>query len=240
MEFLGDVLLQASPYGHFGWDSSRKLVEIMLNKMKSIEPDVELILVSGDFIAHGFSVSVGKKPNYDLIKQTIKTVFVDLLSHHFPKAIILPSIGNNDIKYHYKAPTQDDDAIDYYNFFADVLFNQIEGNKKLNLDLSKSVLTNILSNQEHDDKSGLTYPNWAQTFLQNGYYRYDHKFSTAQNDDNLSFISFNSLYYSVNSPSQQKELMKQQLDWLEYQLKKSEINRKFIIYFHIYPGSYKY
>ena len=238
LEILGIEPLQSSQFGHFGWDSPRKLVELVLNRMKNIEPDVELILVTGDFLAHGFSVKVGDRNNYELIKQTIKLIFVDLLSSHFPKAIILPSIGNNDIKYHYRAPTQDDDANDYYSFFADVLFNQVEGNKKLKFDHSNSVLTNILKSQATITDQDLTFPDWAKTFLQRGYFRYDHKFDESHNGDSLSFISFNSLYYSIVAPVKQVDIMIQQLDWLEDQLKSSEPNRKFLIYFHIYPGEY--
>lgn len=209
-----------------------------MSKMKNIQPDVDLILVSGDYLGHGFSVEYGSKDNYEILKQTLKYVFVDLLSSKFPNTVILPAIGNNDIKYHYKAPSQDDEAKDYYNFFADVLFNQVEGNKKLKLDLEKSVLTNSDDSSISDDKSGLKYPNWAQTFLQRGYFRYDHDFGPDGDGFYLSFLSFNTLYYNLKAPVKEPEIMKQQLDWIEEQLKNSEDDRKFIIYFHIYPGPY--
>jgi len=235
----GDISYQPSPYGHFGCDSPKKLVDLVMTKMKDIQPDTDIILVSGDYLAHGFSVDTKGQPHYELLKQTIQYVFVDLLSSHFPNAIILPSIGNNDIKYHYLAPTQEDEASDYYNFFADVLFNQVPGNKKLKLDLLDSILTNGNGTSIVDDKDSLAYPNWAETFLSRGYFRYDHDFGPDGDGFYLSFISLNTLYYSLGAPFKQADIMKQQLDWLEQQLRTSEDDRKFVIYFHIFPGEFQ-
>ena len=206
--------VEKSPFGHYNCDSPKKLVDLMLKKLKNVDPDVDVILVSGDFLAHGFAAHIGTKDHYDLLKQTLKYVFVDLLAAHFPNAIILPAIGNNDIKFHYRAPSQDDDAVDYYTFLADVLFNQVSGNSKIKTDLIK------------------------QTFLYKGYYRYDYETPTSDDDSRLSFLSFNSLYYNLKAPSMEVDIMKTQLDWLEQQLSTAEDNRKFILFLHIFPGEY--
>jgi hypothetical protein len=217
-----------SVFGHFGCDSPKALVDLVMDKMSKLEPDLDVLLVSGDFIAHGFSVNEGSPDHYAELKGVIKYVFVDLLSSKFPNTIILPSIGNNDIKYHYKAPAQDEEAKDYYTFFADVLFNQVSGNKRIKTDLIK------------------------QSFLFKGYFRYDYDWPTYSDGFYLSFLSFNSLYYSVNAPAlagdtidpdqefkREYDIMQQQLDWLETQLSTAEDDRKFVIFFHIYPGEYQ-
>lgn len=217
-----------SVFGHFGCDSPKALVDLVLDKMGKLEPDLDVLLVSGDFLAHGYAVKEHMPDHYEELKSVIKYVFVDLLSSKFPNTIILPSIGNNDIKYHYKAPAQNDDARDYYTFFADVLFNQVSGNRKIKTDLIK------------------------ESFLYKGYFRYDYDWPSYSDGFYLSFLGFNSLYYSVNAPAlagdtidpnqefkREYDIMQQQLDWLETQLKTAEDDRKFVIFFHIYPGEYQ-
>lgn len=196
-----------SPYGHFGCDSPMSLIDIVMNKVKNLEPDLNILLISGDFLGHGFSVNVGRPDHYQLLKESFETVLI-ALSNHFPNTIILPAIGNNDIKYHYRAPTQNDDAPDYYSFLSDIMLNKISGNAGL-------------------DKNTIN-----KTFLKAGYYRFDVS-------DRMSIISFNSLYYNSGNPSTEIDIKNEQMDWLESQLKNSEPNRKFIIYFHIYPGVYE-
>lgn len=105
----------------------------MTDKLKSIQPDVDVILVSGDFIAHGYAVKMdAPKNHYAKLKEAIHNVFVNLVGTRFPNAVILPALGNNDIKFHYIAPRQDDEASDYYNYFSDFLFNEVPGNRNIN------------------------------------------------------------------------------------------------------------
>ena len=207
--------LEPSTFGHYGCDSPKALVDLMMDKMNKIQPDVDVILVSGDYLAHGFAAKDEGKSHMKEIKETLKYVFVDILSAKFPNAIILPALGNNDIKYHYRAPTQDDDAPEYYSYFADVLFNQVSGNKKIDSEMIK------------------------QDFLTRGYYRYDYDFPTYSDGYYLSFLSLNSLYYNLVTPSTEQNILTEQLDWLEHHLSTAEDDRKFVIFFHIYPGEYQ-
>jgi hypothetical protein len=207
--------LTPSPFGRFGCDPPSKLVELMLNKLKHIEPDVDLILVSGDFLSHGFAVNVGHPDHYLQLKETIEHVFTEVLGNRFPNAIILPAIGNNDIKFHYQAPRQDGEAKDYYGFLSDVLFNKVPGNKNIDTKVIK------------------------QTFSTMGYYRYDLHDTCDLNSTCLSIIAINSLYYSTSRSGSEPEIMQGQLDWLSAQLKTAEAGRKFIIFMHIYPGEYQ-
>jgi len=57
-------------------DPPVQLLDIFLQKIKQVASDVDFILVPGDMVAHGIPLepedpTVG---NYDLLKQTLKTV----------------------------------------------------------------------------------------------------------------------------------------------------------------------
>jgi hypothetical protein len=71
------------------------------------------------------------------------------IKEQFPEAVILPCIGNNDIEYHYKAPTLQDK----YNYYGD-LFN--------------IWFTNVSANANY-----MKFYEIKETFMQGGYYRYD-------------------------------------------------------------------
>lgn len=185
----------------------------MLNKLSKVDPDTDIMIVSGDFISHGFSVPVGEPHNYEVLKQTLRYVFVDLISVHFPNTIILPAIGNNDVKHHYRAPPQFDEAEDYYTFLADVLFNKVSGNQALD--------TNLI----------------MENFIYKGYFRFDYQNELKQ--EKISFLSFNSLYYTAKKPISEADIMDQQLKWLQDQFENSEDDRKFVLFFHVFPGEFQ-
>ena len=178
----------------------------MISKMKELDPDVEVIIVSGDFVSHGYSVTLGEKDHYQLVKSIIREVMFEMIAKNFPRAIILPAIGNNDIQYHYVAPQINVSAADYYEFLYDITFEQIQANK--NISHQGDIETPI------------------KKF---GGYRYDHS-------ESLSFISLNTLYYNLRSPSNETEIKILQMQWLAKQLDNAEPQRKFVIFFHIYPG----
>ena len=122
----------------------------MIDELTHIQPDTDIILVSGDFVVYGYAVRRGsEEDHYEELKLALQMVFIDLLGSRFPNSLILPAIGNNDIKYHYIAPRQDGEAADYYSFLSNMLFTQVPGNKGIN--------------RKQIDK----------TFKKYGYYRYD-------------------------------------------------------------------
>lgn len=122
----------------------------MIDELSHIQPDTDIILVSGDFVAHGYAVNRGaSEDHYEELKQALFGVFVDLLGARFPNSLILPAIGNNDIRFHYVAPRQDEEAADYYRFLSDVLFTKVPGN------------------------AGINRSQIDQTFKNYGFYRYD-------------------------------------------------------------------
>lgn len=181
----------------------------MLDKMNELEPDIEVLLVVGDFIAHGIAVELQdmEHDQYGMLKENIEFFFLEILAKKFPKAYIFPTIGNNDIKYHYVAPQKNYTAPDYYYFMYHTIFEKIPQNTKLNL-------TGVL-----------------ETFLEFGGYKIDL-------DEEHSFISFNSLYYNDRTPSNDTEIKNDQFDWLARTVDTAEDTRKFVIFFHIYPGMY--
>lgn len=194
--------------GQYGCDPPEKLVRLMLSKMAELDPDVEIILVSGDLVSHGYSAELGQPDHYELLKKVIRMLMIDVLLQHFPDKIILPALGNNDIKYHYVAPQKNVSAPDYYPFLYNVTFLDIPANAKIK------------------DKGDIYAP-----FIKWGSFRYDHS-------ANLSVISFNSLYYNDRTPSNDTLIKWELMDWLSHQLDAAEPGRKFIIFFHIYPGVY--
>jgi len=192
------------------------MAELMVDKLTEIQPDTDIVLVSGDFVSHGYAVKRGsEEDHYDELKVALHDVFVDLLGTRFPNSIILPAIGNNDIRFHYIAPRQDEEAADYYSFLSNMLFTEVPGN------------------------SGVNRRQIDRTFKKYGYYRYDIH-PTCDGETCLSIISFNSLYNSLNRPRDSEEDIAQaQLEWLYDNLETAEEGRKFIVFMHIYPGQYQ-
>jgi hypothetical protein len=73
----------------------------------------------------------------------------DLFARYLPDKIILPTLGNNDYKYHYQFPTQDKKD-EYLNLLYNTWFERHPKNKELFKDAKIS-----------------------ETFLNAGYYRVD-------------------------------------------------------------------
>jgi hypothetical protein len=205
----GFTALNASPFGEYGCDAPERLINLMLDKLNEIDPNIDVLLVSGDFVAHGLTVEVGDflHDQYAILKESITKVFLDMINKKFPNAIVLPAVGNNDIKFHYVAPTQNHSAPDYYPFLYDLFFEKLTKNSQI-------------------DKTGIN-----ETFTKFGGYRYD--FSA-----NLSFISFNSLYYNDRTPSDEIDIKEEQFAWLSSTLDNAAEGHRFVIFMHIYPGVY--
>lgn len=208
-EMLNTLEAEINPFGIYGCDAPERLIRLITDKMNELDPDIDVLLVTGDFVAHGYSIEFGEKKDdhYLVLKETIDYVFTQLLAKKFPKALILPAVGNNDIKYHYIAPQKNFSAPDYYPFLRRLTFEKIPQNKKY------------------------FAPEISDTFDMFGGYRVDYS-------DTLTFLSFNSLYYNDRTPSNDTDVKKRQMDWLTDSLERAEPNRKFVIFFHIYPGMY--
>jgi hypothetical protein len=99
-------------------------------------------------VGHKIDLKVGHPEvgNYTLLKETI-TAVIQAITHKFPNALIIPTFGNNDAKYHYQALASADRS-DYYAFNYNAWFTAT--NKQV---------PNIASVKS--------------TFLKGGYYRVD-------------------------------------------------------------------
>ena len=64
-----------------------------------------------------------KAPKYDLLKETLQ-LQAHLLNKYFPDSIVIPTLGNNDNKYHNEA-TRPDDKAEFYHFLYDEWFNKM-------------------------------------------------------------------------------------------------------------------
>ncbi len=75
-------------------------------------------MVPGDLVAHGIPIDPADPSaggNYTLLKETLGAV-ADIFIKYFPDTLVIPSMGNNDGKYHYQGIDEADKA-DYYGFF---------------------------------------------------------------------------------------------------------------------------
>ena len=91
--------------------------------MEKTDPDLQVIIVNGDNLAHGISMdSDSWNPNSkELYKLNLQqqTTLYNLIRENFPKAVIVPVIGNNDMRYHYEIPEKKENnkIQDYVDLF---------------------------------------------------------------------------------------------------------------------------
>jgi hypothetical protein len=94
-----------------------------MKSRESEEGKFDFILVPGDLGAHGVPLdptdpSLG---NYTLLKETIQTV-ASTFAAYFPDTVVIPTIGNNDPKFHYRGLDLAD-RDEYYSFYLDSWFS---------------------------------------------------------------------------------------------------------------------
>jgi hypothetical protein len=84
--------------------------------------------VTGDHTAHSVSAKDDDPTGveYAAVKNNIAQSF-NLLKEFFPNTVILPTIGNNDGRFHDSAIDEQSKA-DYYQFLFDMWFKNFEGN----------------------------------------------------------------------------------------------------------------
>ena len=182
----------------------------MIQKVKLEQPEVDVILVTGDIVGHQLSQEITSPFDhykYETLLQVHRN-FSKIMIEQLPKTMVLPTLGNNDGKYHYQPPTDKDAPSFYGELFKLWFLNHPFNSKNLDLELIKT------------------------TFLIGGYYRVNMP------GGNLTLLTMNSISFSIRSvvlnPSGEQDM---QLQWLEEQLSTAEKWRKFIITNHIYYGS---
>ena len=135
--------------GEYGFDSASTLVDTLLDDMKSNYDDpIDIFMLSGDFVMHGLAADNGGDGDWASMKNTISAV-IDKVKSRFPNAMIIPTVGNNDVLHHYQAPTAADKA-QYYSDLYDIWF------------------ANVPANAAYANIAGI-----ETTFKNGGYYRYD-------------------------------------------------------------------
>lgn len=87
-----------APLGRVGCDTPLILLNQVLLKASSIVKP-KFVLINGDSVAHMIPLQYGR----DSLLETLEVV-IDLVSRYFPEAVILPSIGNNDVFQHSNVP----------------------------------------------------------------------------------------------------------------------------------------
>ncbi len=141
----------------------------MLTRFKEKFGPVDVIIVPGDSVSHKTSASEeGQDPTgsaYAAVKANLQATFSKLVEH-FPQTVIIPTIGNNDGRYHDEAIDETDKS-DYYNFVYDLWFKNFSGNANLDLASIKS------------------------TFINGGYYRADINSSLSVLSVNTMYFDLN-------------------------------------------------
>ena len=93
-------------YGRFGCDPNKELIRTLMKKM-AIDYDIEVVLMNGDLVGHDVAVKASWNLNPDQIEQHYNATkdilkgVSDVVSELFPDSVVLPSVGNNDVKFHY-------------------------------------------------------------------------------------------------------------------------------------------
>lgn len=73
------------------------------------------------------------------MKANLKSTW-NVLTSHFPTTKILPTVGNNDGRFHDNA-IDEEDKEDYYAFLYSLWFESFAGNQSLDLDSIKTTLS---------------------------------------------------------------------------------------------------
>ena len=190
--------------GRYGCDSPVVLIDQMLHRMVEKFGKQDVILLTGDLVAHHVAMpgsEADAERTYALLIESMGYVN-ELIASKFPDTLVLPAFGNNDSKFH-DNPIPDSDAPFFYNYMFNLWFKLLPGNSKL---LTDEQIASI-----------------HKTFEIGGYYRVDL-------NEKVSILSINTLYYdSERTRLDSTQSGVQQMFWLEQQLKESDKDRKFVI-----------
>ena len=80
-------------------------MKVLFDKLRTEHEDLEVILLTGDYIAHAVALEYPPAESFytasyeDLLAITKQVA--NLFHEYFPYVVVLPTMGNNDTKYHY-------------------------------------------------------------------------------------------------------------------------------------------
>ena len=205
----GPLADEPSPWARYGCDPSPDLVDGMMRHYIESFGVPDVLLVSGDNVAHGINVERGEgtEEDYEAVKDNIATTAA-IVRKYFSDTIVLNTLGNNDAQYHNQAPDEDIKS-DFYSFLFDQWFTMMPGNSQLAND-------------------GAIY----DSIMTAGFYRVDLS-------ETLSVLVLNAQYFELDNETEyQANEGTQILDWLEDNFVKNVgSDRKFIILDHVYAGA---
>lgn len=112
--------------GFYGRDAPVKLIEHVTQEMAKNQPELDAILMNGDFVRHGIALpnehSAKKEETWNLMKKIIE-IGMQTVKNNAPEGIdIFPTIGNNDVVVHNQVPCSADDSKQYYKELFDIWF----------------------------------------------------------------------------------------------------------------------
>jgi len=163
------------------------LLKTMIEHFKKTEGTPDILIVAGDVVAHGIAATPTNPGNFTLLKEVTVAVYNEL-NQAFPETIILPTLGNNDVRNHYLPPSEENKT-DFYTFIYDIWFAQ-QAHKPFFQ--TPGVLEKI-----------------NQTMMEGGYYRVDI-------DDDISILTMNTLYFDLEAaPYPRGNVADVMLDWYE-------------------------
>ena len=101
----------------------------MFEEINHSHPDLDVLMLNGDYVAHGVAAYPNQKPNFDKLKEILSGVFTPI-REKFGSIPIVPTIGNNDPVWHNQFPSDKDLSEEYYEFLYDLWFNKHPANQK--------------------------------------------------------------------------------------------------------------
>jgi len=192
----------------------------MFDKLMNEHPDLQVIFVPGDIVAHAIAEELPPLPSYktadyDKLLETTEEVS-KLFNSYFPNAVVLITEGNNDTRYHYNPAWPLNDTADKENpKWAQKFYSQT----------FTEFFTNHTANKNLPEMSEI-----EETYNQGGYYRVEIA-------DHLHVLSVNSLCYNATDGTYDVDLKTAQLEWLTDAFTSSDSSDKFILLYHIYETS---
>ena len=123
---LGDTG-QWATLGRPGCDSPASLVELMATRLDQLDKDVDIVIMAGDFVAHGIAAHYGEPTHGEVLREALEES-LDIVKSRLPNAILVPSVGNNDVLYHYQPPDCTNKT-EFYGYLFDLWFNQVKQNE---------------------------------------------------------------------------------------------------------------
>lgn len=223
-----DTIFQSSKkkdYGVYKLDANYRLFKSALTRAKEVEPNPDFVIISGDFLAHFFEDSIkadvaglSTAQLDDFIFKTMSFV-TNSLRKTFPKAIFYPVLGNND------------------SFCGDYMITPNGNFLKRITPLWLEML-----NGKVDETA------FKSSFMKGGYYTANSPTNPKHKIIGLNTILFSTKfqdtvqrwrenYCQVLTQEAAQQAAKEQMHWLETQLKQAKDKQEKVwLVYHIPPG----